>query len=286
MAEGAGRALGIDRLSVFGLPPVEFVELTAQLGCASVGIGLAPTGYNPHGYRDWSLREDAGLRRDLVAASRDHGVGIALVEGFAHIPGQAMSRFAGDLDLVAELGCGRINLVSLDRDLPATIAAFAELTAMAAQRGVQVSAEMGSLGPIALVEPATALVSGVGMANFSLLIDAMHFFRLGNSIAQFAALDPAAIGYVQLCDAPLAPRFDTYIEEAMFERMVPGEGELPLRAFAALVPADVVVSLELPQRSLAERGIGPFARLAPCVAAARALFAGDYRRAGRQIAKE
>ena len=272
------RSLGIDRLSVFGMPPVEFIRLTAELGCDSVGIGLVPTPpYNPHGYPDWSLRVDAVMRRDLVAASRDHGVAIALVEGFAHVRGEPMSRFAADLDLVREIGGNRINIVSLDKDLQATIDAFAECTEMAAQRGVQVSAEMGSLGPVAGVDAALALVAGVGMANFSLLIDTMHFFRLGNTVAQFAAMDPALIGYVQLCDAPLAKRFDTYIEEAMYERMVPGEGELPLREFAPLVPADVVVSLELPIRSLAERGIGPRERLAPCIAAAKAMLAGEGR---------
>ncbi len=275
-------ALGIDKLSVFGMPPVEFVTLTAELGCDSVGIGLATVpGYNPHGYRDWSLREEPGLRRDLVAACHDHGVAIALVEGFAYVPGQPMSRFAADLDLVREIGGVRLNLVSLDKDLQATIEHFASFTEMAAQRGLEVSAEMGSLGPIAGVEAAQALVEGVGMANFSLLIDAMHFFRLGNSVAQFAALDPALIGYVQLCDAPLAQRFDTYLEEAMYERMAPGEGELPLRAFAPLIPAGVTVSLELPIRSLAERGLGPRERLAPCVAAAKALLAGNHSAVGK-----
>ncbi len=53
MQEGQ-RSIGIDRLSVFGMPPVQFVALTAELGCTSVGIGLVPTpGYNPHGYPDW-----------------------------------------------------------------------------------------------------------------------------------------------------------------------------------------------------------------------------------------
>jgi sugar phosphate isomerase/epimerase len=269
----SGPALGIDKLSVFGMPPVEFVTLAAELGCNSIGIGLASLpGYNPHGYRPWSLRDDTNLRRDLVAASRDRGIAIALVEGFAHVPGEAMDRFAADLDLVAEIGGERLNLVSLDKDLQATIDHFAAFTEMAAQRGLEVSAEMGSLGPIAGVDAAQALVAGVGMANFSLLIDTMHFFRLGNSVADFAALDPAMIGYVQLCDAPLTKRFDTYIEEAMYERMVPGEGELPLHALAPLIPPEVVVSLELPIRSQAEAGLGPRERLAPCVAAAKAML--------------
>lgn len=273
MVAGREPPLGIDRLSVFAMPPVEFIGLAASLACTSVALSLAPTGnYNPHGYRGWSLRDDPALRRDCMAAARATGVAFALFEGFAHVPGQPIERFARDLDLVHELGGQRINLVSLDKDMGATAAAFARFTALAVERGLVVSGEMGSLGPIASVAAAKELLAAVAHPAFTLLIDAMHFFRLGNSLADFAALDPAQIGYVQLCDAPLAPRFSTYIEEAMYERMVPGEGELPLAGFIALLPEDVTVSLEIPRRALAEVGVGPRERLAPCVVAARRLL--------------
>jgi sugar phosphate isomerase/epimerase len=266
--------LGIDRLGTFGMPPAPFAALAADLGCSRVGIGLAPApGINPDGHPGWSLRDDPTLRRETIATLDDRGVRIGIVEGFALVPGQDIRGCAGDLDLVRALGADRIACVSLDKDLARTIDGFAVLAEMAAERGLLVSAEMGSLGPYGLVEPALQLVRGVAAANFSLLIDAMHFFRLGNTIAQLAAMDPALIGYVQLCDAPWAPRFDTYMEEAMYERLAPGDGELPLREFVALIPPGVVVSLEIPMRSLAEQGVGPRERLAPCVAAARAMLA-------------
>jgi sugar phosphate isomerase/epimerase len=266
--------LGIERLGLFGMPPVEQVTLAAGLGCDCVGIGLAPTpGYNPDGHAAWSLRDDPALRRETIAACRDTGVGIASVEGFAVLPDHDVRGFAGDLDLVRELGCERVNVVSIGKDMRQAIDGFAMLSELAAERGLLVSAEMGSLGPLDRVEPALAVHRAVGRPNFSLLIDSMHFFRLGNTIADFAALDPALIGYVQLADAPWAPRFDTYMEEAMYERMVPGEGELPLVEFLRLVPDGVTVSLELPIRSLAEQGVGPRERTARCVEAARRLMA-------------
>ncbi len=266
--------LGIDRLGTFGMPPTQFVELTADLGCDSVGIALAPMpGYNPDNHPDWSLRDDPALRRELIATLQDRGVSIGMVEGFALVPGQDIRAYAQDLDLVRELGGDRIACVSLDKDLPNTIDGFAVLTAMAAERGLLVSAEMGSLGPYGRVEPALAMVRGIGMDNFSLMVDTMHYFRMGNTIEQLAAIDPALIGYVQLCDVPLANRFDTYMEEAMYERMAPGDGELPLREFVKLIPPGVVVSLEIPIRSLAEQGLGPRERHAPSVAAARAMLA-------------
>jgi sugar phosphate isomerase/epimerase len=266
-------ALGVERLSVFGMPPVEFVELAAELGCDFVGLGLAPSqDYNPHGYPAWSLRDDARLRRETVRALDDRGLAVGIVEGFAFAPGGDVRACDRDLDIVCELGGSRINVVSLDKDLERTTEAFAVLAAMAAQRGLQVSAEMGSLGPIARVNAATALARGVAAANFSLLIDAMHFFRLGNTTQQLADLPPSLIGYAQLCDAPWAPRFGSYIEEALYERMAPGAGELPLVEFVRLLPVGVPVSLEIPMRSLADRGVGPRERLAPCVGAARALL--------------
>jgi sugar phosphate isomerase/epimerase len=116
-------------------------------------------------------------------------------------------------------------------------------------------------------------VRHVGRANFRLLIDTMHFFRFGGQVADVARIDPALIGYVQLCDAPLKSSFPSYMDEALHERLSPGDGELPLLEFLKLAPRDVVVSVEVPRRSLAEAGLGPYERVAPVVAAARSLLA-------------
>jgi len=93
-----------------------------------------------------------------------------------------------------------------------------------------------------------------------------------SSAADLAVLDPDLIGYVQLCDAPLVSKFSSYMQEAMTERMVPGQGELPLLEILEAVPRDRIVSLELPLLSQAKAGIGPLERLRPAVAAAKALL--------------
>jgi sugar phosphate isomerase/epimerase len=266
--------LGIERLSVFGMPPPAFVRLAAGLDCRWVGLGLSRSSpYNPEGYPDWSLRDDAALRAELRQAVRETGVGISLIEGFAVVPERNIRDYEADLDIVAELGCARIAAVSVDKDLQRTIDGMAELARMAAERELLVSAELGSLGPIPTVAAALALVRGVDAANFSLLFDTMHYFRLGNTIAQLAEIASQEIGYVQLCDAPWTARFDTYMEEAMYERLAPGDGELPLQAFLDRLPPGVIVSLEIPMRALADQGMSPRDRLAPCVAAARAMLA-------------
>jgi hypothetical protein len=54
--------------------------------------------------------------------------------------------------------------------------------------------------------------------------------------------------------------------------MVPGEGDMPLREYLAVLPPAVTVSLEVPLQSQAEAGIGPELRVRRCVDAARRLL--------------
>ena len=56
------------------------------------------------------------------------------------------------------------------------------------------------------------------------------------------------------------------------DRMIPGEGELPLREYLAVLPRDVVVSLEVPSRTLTRAGVSLRDRLQRSVTAARALL--------------
>lgn len=266
------RPLGIERLCVFGMPPVEFVHLAADLDCRFVGVALTPMRYyNPHGYPDWSLRDDPALRRDMRAAMTDRDVGVSLCEGFGVGRDIDVAAYAADLDIVHELGCRRVNVVSMDKDFARTADGFAAFAELARERDIEAVTEIGP-GPIRGLSAALEAIRHVGRANFRLLIDTMHYFRLGGTIAEIAELDPALIGYVQLCDAPLRSAFPTYMEEALHERLPPGAGELPLAEFLPFTPHDVVVSVEVPQRSLAEAGLGPRERVEPVVAAARRLL--------------
>jgi sugar phosphate isomerase/epimerase len=264
--------LAIGMLSVFGLPPIDLVHLTADLGCrymsaAVQGMPLVPLGYPP-----FSLKDDAALRRDLLAALADRGVAISLGDGFLVLPGAEADALTGDLDVLAELGVPRINAVSLDPDLPRTFDQFAALTELAAQRNIQTLVEPVPGLTIGDLPTALAAMEHVGRPEFRLLIDTMHLVRSGSAPDDLGAIDPESIGYAQLNDTTLRPRTDNYMEEAMFERMVPGEGELPLRDIVSALPPDIVIEIEVPRRSLALAGVSPIDRLRPCVEAARRLL--------------
>lgn len=257
-----------------GLPPVAFVELAGKLGCRHISLSFGPRRSNPLGHPPFSLVSDAALRRDVAAALKDEDVAISLGEGSVLTADMSARRIAGTLfDPMLELGVERINVVSMDPDLPRTLDEMAMLVELALKAGFRaVVSEFAPVLTIADLPAALAALRHVGRPEFKLLIDTMHLGRTGGTAADLAALDPAAIGYIQLADIRRASD-RPYMEEAMTNRLAPGEGELPLREMLAAMPRDLIVGLEIPQldKLLAGQPIEDVLRSA--VAAARGLIA-------------
>lgn len=264
--------LGIEPLSVFGLPPVAFVHLAADLGLRYIGITLTAMP-NPYGYEAFSLVEDATLRRETVAALRDRGVTIALGDGFVIREGVDMRDRAVELDVMAELGAQRVNTVTFDPDLNRGVDQICLLAEMAAAAGMETTLEFAPGLCVSDLSTALGVVREVGRPDLRLLIDTMHLVRSGSGADDIAALDPDLIGYVQLSDAPLVASLPNYLEESCFQRMVPGSGELPLLDILEALPRHLVIGLEVPLRAEADAGVGPQARLGRCVDAAASLLA-------------
>jgi sugar phosphate isomerase/epimerase len=265
--------LGIELLSVFGMPPVEFVSLAGDLGCRYISCGLESNPMNPLGYPSFSLRDAPALRREMVAVMRDRDVSIALGEGMNIRSGTDIRDRAADLALMAELGVRRVNTVSLDPDLNRSIDQFGALAELAAGHGMETTVEPSPGLTVGDLPTALDAVRQVGRPDFRLLIDTMHIVRSGAEPDDIAKIDPDLIGYIQLSDAPRVPTEPSYMKEAMFDRMVPGTGELPLLELLAVLPRDRVIGLEVPLLAQAQAGVEPHERLGCCVAAARDLLA-------------
>jgi len=265
------RDLGIEFISVFGMDPVSYAKVVAGLGGRYLTSCLEPLEYETQYFPHYSLRDDAGLRREFAKAMQDLGLELALAEGFAVIPGKDVGAYERDLDLFAELGARRANLVSFDPDLARTRDLIAQMAQAAAARGMPASIEFLPESGIPNMQAALDVIAEVGQ-GLTLLVDTMHLCRSGSTPADLVALDPALIGHVQLCDVPLRSPFATYFEEAVYDRMVPGEGELPLLDILRAVPPDCVIGLEIPLRARMAAGEDAPTRLGRCVAATRDLL--------------
>lgn len=254
-----GHPLGLELLTVLGLGPVEHVTLAADLGCTAVSMGLSqlPTRFNPHGYAAWSLREDPQLRRDLKAKLAERGVSISIAEGLGVSAEVEAADRAADMDLFAELGALRVNAVDMGVERARALDQLAVLADMADERGMAFSIEFCPIFTIRSLPEALEAVRHIGEGKAGVLIDSMHFFRSGGTVRQIAELDPALIGHVQLSDVPRkAAKADPsdYMTEAMSGRMIPGQGELPMREFVEALPRGQVLGLEVPLLAAAQSG--------------------------------
>jgi len=272
--------LGIEQLTHMGMPPVELVKLVAELGCVGISAALTPMPLAMFGYPDfhpypaWSLAEDADLRREMKAAMRDTGVKIELGEGFRVGADRDVNDCGTGLDIMAELGAVRINAVSMEPSLERTHDQLALLADMVIERGMQFTIEFAPMNTINSLASALDAIAHIGQGRARVLIDAMHTFRSGGTVADIAALDPALIGYAQLCDAPMvAPEGVPYFQEATCGRMVPGTGEFPLREWIAALPADLPMGIEVPALDALAAGLNPRDHLDNVVKAARELGA-------------
>lgn len=264
--------LGLDFISGLAMPPVAFVELAADLGCSSVSLGVNPITANPHDYAPWSLVEDAALLRAVKAAMAANGVTMSAGEGCFIMPGLHVAAHARALDVFADLGARLVSVVILDPEGDRWPDEAAALVEMAKVRGMGSAVEFIPTTPVGDVPAALAAVARIG-DGLQIVIDMMHLYRSGGIAADIAALDPAVIAQVQICDVPMRNPSMEYGHEAGHERLVPGTGELPLREALRAVPAGVPLSLEVPMLSRAMTGEGPKERLAEAVAATRRLFA-------------
>ena len=92
------RDLGIEFISVFGLPPAEFAHLAADLGCRYISVALTGRPLKSLGYPPFSLKNDLALRREFLTAMDERGVAIALGEGLVISPEADVSGLAHDLE--------------------------------------------------------------------------------------------------------------------------------------------------------------------------------------------
>ena len=98
---------------------------------------------------------------------------------------------------------------------------------------------------------AERMVQRSGAVNAHVIVDAIHFDRTGATFEELRDMPSTRFRYVQLCDAPATrpASAEAILEQGRFERLLPGEGGLPLRRMLETLPAGIPISVEAPKRS-------------------------------------
>ena len=257
----------LEQMALFDAGPLGLVDIAADLGVSKVSFWTASQG-RMEGY--CLVNDDT--KRSVRERLRDTGVVADNVEVFRLSSNPDLDIRRHGLDVAAYLGATSAAVVN--NDLPEdneaadSLARFAEL---ADGFGLITNLEPLASGATRTLAQAERVVRQSGSASARIAVDVLHLVRTGGSPADLRALDPALIGYAQICDGPATMPTEGLRNESSFNRLPPGEGEFPLVEFVAALPADVVIGIEVPMRSRQQAGMGPRERAAIMVSGTRAI---------------
>ena len=234
---GSGRPLSLHPTTLAGAGPLEVVTAAARAGFELVDVRLAPA----HAVdRSPSLLDVGALRRALRARLAGEGVGVLTAEVIRLDETSQAGAFERHLEVAAELGARFVLAVSHDEDAARTAHTLAELAGLAAPRGLRVVLEFMAFTAVRTAPDAGRVVAAAAHPALGLCADVLHLARSGGSAADLRGL-PVWVG--QLCDAPATPP-DDLAAEARGARLLPGEGDLPVREFVEALPAGTALSVE------------------------------------------
>ena len=229
--------------------PLELIEAAVVGGFSHCGIRLvAPRPGDP--LID-VLAEPGGI--DAIARKlTDTGIGLLDIEAIWLSPTTRVASLAPALEAGARLGAKYVLVVGNDPD-PARLGDnVAALCEAGEPLGLRIMLEFITYCSVDSLKSAAACIRAVGRPNAGILVDTLQFFRSGASPADIAAHNPSLFSYVQLCDGlKQAPAtIDERRDEARQNRLLPGQGELPVRELLQALPAGIPISLEAPTAAL------------------------------------
>lgn len=259
------RIFSLDNLTVVGVSPDQLVDVAAEAGFGAV----APFRSGSPELKAELLEKGSPSTVAMAKRLRETGVRLNIVDGFAIVPGLRVEDYKASMALAAELGARKVVVLDFGEGGNQSFDLFCGLAEQGHAEGLRVLLEFTPLSKVASLNDALDWITRARQPNTGLMVDLLHLMQSGGSPADLRKLDPALIGGAQLCDGPLNPSFETYAYNAFYERQAPGAGQLPVAEFLAALPADLVVGLEIPQKSLVDQGVSHLDRAKGVLKAAR-----------------
>ncbi len=235
--------------------PAQLVEVAAGAGARAVCLFVEPIAVLPQ-MPAFNLFGDTPERRRTRARMDDLGVELDLAYPFTLAGRTEIEAFCPALEAASYLGAYAVNVLVYDRIPARRTEKFAAFCELALSFDLKVVVEFYPASQVRSLGEALALTATVGAdARIGVNVDLLHLIRSGGSIADVSAAPTSALLYAQYCDAPSAGDPALIEAEASSQRLYPGQGELPVAAFAASLPVGLRTSVEAPREDLRAAGL-------------------------------
>jgi sugar phosphate isomerase/epimerase len=233
------------QLTVLSLAPPDIVATAARTGYHGCGMRLLPAAPGGVAYR---LMDDPAKLRETLARMRDTGVVVSDLEIIRLADDFNVADYSAFFEVGQQLGASNILVAGDDRDEARLTANFATLCEAARPYGLTADIEFMPWTAVPNLRSAQRIVAAAAQENGGVLVDSLHFTRSDSGLDELEQLPRAALHYAQLCDAPaLVPDTDAgLIHTARTARLLPGEGGIDLASIFARLPADLPISVEIP----------------------------------------
>lgn len=265
--------LSLEHVTAWGLSPVEIADLAEELGCEVFSLFVetpTPETAEPTIVSDRALRE--ALRSRLASG----GPRLHTIECFAFVPETRVEDFVPALEVGAELGGRAASAIVFDPEPSRVIERFGAFAELARGFGVAANVEFLAQSSLPSLAAAVELTGAAGVPGTGVVVDSLHWTRSGGTVEQLQALDPAVIGWIQLCDGPVEMAVDKQlVYEGLYQRQIPGEGVFALHDFITALPPDRVIGVEVPLKNLGDQGIPIAERARRAVAGSRRVLAAS-----------
>jgi sugar phosphate isomerase/epimerase len=217
-------------------------------------------------------RPTARATRELAALSSDLGVFVHDVEQIRLLPDSRPRDYEYVFEAAATLGARYALIFADDPDEARLVDRLNELDQMGRPYGVHPVIEVMPFTALKTLGQAVDILRRAELQHPALLIDTLHVARSGAWPDDLDAIDQSWLPFVHLADGPI-PGPDTsqgLRDEATFSRLLPGKGDLPLKAYLDHLPDSIPLALEVPGASEGTT----FERAAAAAEATRALLTG------------
>jgi sugar phosphate isomerase/epimerase len=224
--------------------PEETIHAAAQAGFNAVGIWCD--------LASWSQQRS----KAVASALAQTGLCALDLEVVWFKPGEAAGEHDAMLEIALELGVRNVLCVSSEPDIARTKKRFEHLCRRAEAGNLRVVLEFLAITEVRTLQQALAVVRDVGHPAGGILVDTLHLLRTGSTPDDLRRIDCALMPYLQLCDASAALADKSpqgLLEDALYLRRLPGDGELPLRAILDAVEPQLPLSVEVRSRELMQR---------------------------------
>jgi len=268
------RSLALHQITAMEAAPADLVSIASDVGCQQVCIFThIPISALP----DQHIRAafpvvTRPMGRKMLERLRDRCISVGNIEFFPVTADAPIESYREGLALGSELGAQRAVTHVHDPSDARAVETLGRLADVAAEYGLSLGLEFMGLTPACnSVGRAVWFVTQVARPNLGIGVDALHLVRTGGTPADLAALPAHYFNYAQICDGHGLHLSADYLPEAL-DRMMPGDGDFPLKAMIEALPQAVALDVEVPSVKLADAGIPAVDRAREAVARARALI--------------